>query len=193
MLMHSAFIFPVSTERNWFAAYTQPRHEKAVAQQLEMKGIEVFCPTFRVESRWKDRRVHLQAPLFPGYVFTKICQPQRSLVLSAPGVIRILSANGRPVPIPEAEIEAVRLCTAGVTQLERHPIVEGGMRVRVRSGPFFGLEGMVLRHNKTCKVLVSIAAIQQGVAVELDCDCLEPVDDLGSGMVVKTSGSTASV
>lgn len=100
---------------------------------------------------------------------------QRALVLSAPGVIRIVSANGRPLPIPAAEIEAVRLCVAESPKLERHPIVEGGTRVRVRSGPFLGLEGTVLCQNNKCKVLVSIAAINQAVAVELDCNCLEAV------------------
>lgn len=176
--LHLSSILPTAGDRSWYAAYTQPRHEKAVAQQLEFKGVEVFCPTFPLESKWKDRTVRIAAPLFPGYVFTRICSSQRALVLSAPGVIRILSANGRPVPIPPAEIEAVRLCLAETTRLERHSIVEGGTRVRVRSGPFLGLEGTVVRQNETCKVLVSIAAIHQAVALELDCDCLEPVPNL---------------
>jgi transcription antitermination factor NusG len=177
--LHLSSISPIGADHNWYAAYTQPRHEKAVAQQLEFKGVEVFCPTFRLESKWKDRTVRIAAPLFPGYVFARICLSQRALVLSAPGVIRILSANGRPVPIPVAEIEAVRLCLAETTKLERHSIVDGGIRVRVRTGPFLGLEGTVVRQNDTCKVLVSIAAIQQAVALELDCDCLELVPNAG--------------
>ncbi len=181
--MHSSFTSTVPADYSWYAAYTQPRHEKAVAQQLDWKGIEVFCPTFNFESKWKDRRVQIQAPLFPGYVFTRICRSQKGIVLSAPGVIRILSQSGRPVAIPVAEIEAVRLCVAAATKLERHAVVESGTRVRVRSGPFSGLEGTVVRQEGTCKVLVAIAAIHQAVALELDGDSLEPVGKLDPSLV----------
>ncbi len=159
----------------WYAAYTHPRHEKAVAEQLKCKDIEVFCPTVAVVSKWKDRKVRLQKPLFPGYVFAMIYLSQTGTVLSTPGVIRILSSRGCPIPIPIAEIEAVRRCTAEPARIERHPVLENGIRVRVRCGPLAGLEGTVARQSKPCKVVISIAAIHQAVALELDDDCLEPV------------------
>ena len=52
-------------EARWFAVYTHPRHEKAVSEQLEKRGVEAFLPTFTSESQWKDRRVKITSPLFP--------------------------------------------------------------------------------------------------------------------------------
>jgi transcription antitermination factor NusG len=159
---------------SWYAIYTYPRHERAVADQLEHKGVETFLPMSSVESRWKDRTVRLQSPLFPSYVFTRILMADRVTVLKTPGVIRILSANGSLLPILDSEINAVRRCIAG-TGLEPHPFVETGAWVRVRSGPFSGLEGIVTQNNNRCKVVISISAIHRSIALEVDCDSLQPI------------------
>ena len=50
----------------WYALYTRPRHEKAVAEQLTRHQIEAFLPLREVLSRWKDRKKLVQLPLFPG-------------------------------------------------------------------------------------------------------------------------------
>lgn len=159
----------------WYAAYTLPRHERAVVEQLARKNIQVFCPMYLEQRKRKDRKVRLQMPLFPGYVFARIALSERVAVMSAPGVIRIVSSNGHPVPIPAAEIEAVRLCLAEATKVQPHPLIEDGMLVRVRTGPFAGLEGRIARASNSCKVVVSIAAVHQAIALEVDEDFLEPV------------------
>src|ERR1700760_4484365 len=94
----------------WYAFATQPRHEKVVAQQLESKSIESFLPLLKATSVWKDRRVVIQRPLFPGYVFTRLDAKDRNHVLRVPSVVRILSFGGTPAAIDDAEIDAVRLC-----------------------------------------------------------------------------------
>ena len=53
----------------WYAAYTHPRHEKKVAQQLKERDIEHFLPIYRSVRKWKDRRKELDLVLFPGYLF----------------------------------------------------------------------------------------------------------------------------
>src|ERR1700692_1792555 len=56
-------------EPHWYAAYTFANHEKGVAQQLERRSVECFLPLYESVRRWKDRRVRLCPPFFPGYVF----------------------------------------------------------------------------------------------------------------------------
>lgn len=160
-------------EPHWFATYTYPRHEQAVADVLTRKGVEIFLPTVQKISQWKDRRVKLQVPLFPGYVFTRMCVDERVKVLSVPSVIRILSSRGIPVPVSEDEINAVRFCAQRGAKLQNHCFLTAGDRVQVKRGLFEGLEGIVARHNNGCRLIVSISLIHQSVALEIDADLLE--------------------
>lgn len=54
---------------NWYALYTCSRNEKQVAAQLQQRDIEFALPLYVSVRRWKDRRVALQLPLFPSYIF----------------------------------------------------------------------------------------------------------------------------
>jgi transcription antitermination factor NusG len=159
----------------WYAVYTCPRHEKVVTEQLTLRSVEAFLPTFVTESHWKDRRVRIQTPVFPGYVFTRINLSERSKVFTVPGVVRMLSFNGTPAPIDNSEIEAVRLCLERGATLEPHPFLEVGDRVRVRSGVLEGLEGVVSRCKKERRLIIPISLINQSVAVEVDVQLLEPL------------------
>jgi transcription antitermination factor NusG len=159
----------------WYAVYTYPRHEKAVREQLESKSIEAFLPTFASESHWKDRRVRIQTPLFPGYVFTRIDLSERSKVFAVSGVIRMVSFNGTPAPIDDTEIQAVRLCLEQGVAVQPYPFLEVGDRVRVRSGVLKGLEGLISRCKNERRLIIPISLINQSVAVEIDVQLLELV------------------
>lgn len=160
----------------WYAVYTYPRHEKAVTEQLEAKYIETFLPTFVTESRWKDRRVQIQTPAFPRYVFVRSNKSERSKVFAVPGVVRILSYNGTPAPIDELEIEAVKLCLERGATLEAHTSIEIGEHVRVRSGMLEGVVGLVVRCKNARRLIVPISLINQSIAVEVDANLLEPLN-----------------
>jgi len=160
---------------HWCAVYTYPRHEKSVAEQLKTKSLEAFLPTYATRSRWKDRSVQICRPLFPGYVFTRISLEDRIKVITVPSVVRILSFNGRPADVSDQEIESIRLCLGGGANLEAHPFPEIGESVRVCSGAFEGVEGVVVNSKDKCKVIVSISLIHQSVALEIDAKHLEPV------------------
>ena len=176
LLNYTPLLNRASSHTRWYAVYTYPRHEKAVKKQLESKSIEAFLPVFLTENRWKDRRVQIQNPLFPGYVFTRINLSERSRVLTIPGVIRMLSFNGIPAPIDDSEIEAVRLCMERGAALEPYPFLEIGDRVRVRSGVLEGLEGLISRCKDERRLIVPISLINQSVAVEIDVQFLELLD-----------------
>lgn len=168
----------VQKETHWYAVYTNSRHEKSVADHLASKDIEVFLPTITVVSSWKDRKVKIQTPAFPGYVFTRICVNERGRVLAVPGVVRILSFNGVPARLNEAEIENIRLCHQRGALIEARPSFEVGEMVRVRSGVLAGLEGFVSRCKEERRLIVPLSAINQSVAVQVDIDLLEPIGPL---------------
>jgi transcription antitermination factor NusG len=167
----------------WYVAYTYPRHEKAVSDQLQLRLVETFLPTYKHTSTWKDRRVQLELPLFEGYVFTRMMARERGKVLSVASVIRILSYRGIPAPVHDAEIDAIRMCIANGAKLAPHPYVAVGDRVRVRDGVFEGLEGIVVRKSNQCKLVVSLSLIHQSVSLEVEPKYLEIIKPLKVGAI----------
>ena len=88
---------------NWFALYTMPQTEQSVIRHLNARQIESFLPTYESVHVWKNRqRVKLVRPLFPSYVFVRICAGDRGSVLGSPGVLRIVGNCQGPLPVPEA-------------------------------------------------------------------------------------------
>ena len=152
----------------WYAAYTCSRHEKRIAQQLQDRGIEHFLPTYRSVRRWKDRKKELELALFPGYVFVRLELINRLQVLQLPGVVRFVSFNGQPTPLPEDNIEALRNGLSNNVRAEHHPFLSVGRRVKVVCGPLCGAQGILIRRRNNCRLIISIDAIMRSVAVEID-------------------------
>ena len=161
-------------DREWYAAYTCAQHEKSVSQQIRAKGVEVLLPTAPVERRWKDRVVQLELPLFPGYVFVRMRLEERLKVLSVPSVVRLVSSNGKPAAVDSSEIEAIRSCLTSPSGVQSHPYVAMGSRVRVKCGVLLGVEGIIVRHEAGCRLVVSIQLLHQALAVEIDPADVEP-------------------
>ncbi|MGB7730062.1 MAG: UpxY family transcription antiterminator [Candidatus Acidiferrum sp.] len=163
-----------SSEPRWYAAYTSANHEKRVAQQLERRQVESFLPVYESVRRWKDRRVRLQLPLFPSYVFVRLALRDRLQVLDIQGVARLVGFGGHPTPVPAEDVEALRSCFEAGRALQPHPYVRRGQRVRVLSGPLAGFSGIVLRQRNRTRFVVSFELLQRSVAVEMNVSDFDP-------------------
>src|SRR5215470_15040410 len=86
----------VFVEEHWYAAYTCASHEKRVAGELGARDVEHFLPLYTSVRRRKDRRVNLELPLFPGYVFVRLALSDRLRVLQIPSVVRLVGFGGLP-------------------------------------------------------------------------------------------------
>ena len=95
-------------EQHWYAAYTCAQHEKRVAAELGMREVEHFLPLYSSVRRWKDRRVTLDLPLFPGYVFVRLALRDRLRVVQIPSVVRLVGFSGLPTALPDEEMEILR-------------------------------------------------------------------------------------
>jgi transcription antitermination factor NusG len=152
----------------WYAAHTSANHEERVAERFVTRGVEHFLPTYPSVRRWKDRRVTLQLPLFPGYVFVRLALRDRLSVVQIPGVARLVGFGGAPTALPEQEIDALRAGLASGGRAEPHPFLTVGRRVRVKTGSMAGLEGILMRRKSRARLVVSVELIQRAVAVEID-------------------------
>jgi transcription antitermination factor NusG len=162
-------------EPRWYAIYTWANHEKRVKEQLDERCIESFLPLYEAVRRWKDRRVRLQLPLFPGYLFVHLPLRDRLHVLQLPSVVRLVGFNGLPTALRDSEIETLRNGLSNRLRAEPHPYLTVGRRVRISAGPFAGLEGFLKRKRKNLRVIVSLDLIQRLIAVDVDALDVQPV------------------
>lgn len=159
----------------WYALRTRSRHEKRVQEQLEARGIEPFLPLMERWRQWKDRRKRVAFPLFPGYCFARFPVSLRVDVLKTHGVVQILGNQDGPLPVPDAEIEAVRHLVESTLPYDPHPYLTEGMQVEVIRGPLAGLRGLLLRKGARARLVIGVALIHQGASVELDALDVAPV------------------
>lgn len=159
-----------STEsERWFAVWTRSRHEQMVRDQLAARHIEAFLPTIPRWSRWKDRKKKIDWPLFPGYCFAKV-DPQATLpILKCSGVVSIVSFDGRPAPIPDAEVDSIRLLIGSELQYDPCPLLKTGALVEVVGGPLRGVVGRLTRKVAGhARLVLAVELIGQAVSVEVD-------------------------
>ncbi len=154
---------------DWYAIWTRSRHEQTVREQLEQRHIEAFLPTIPRWSRWKDRKKKIDWPLFPGYCFARF-DPNESLpVLKCTGVVNIVSFDGKPAPIPDFELDSIRVLVGSELQFDPCPLIHEGMMVDVVHGPLKGVKGRLMRKDaQRARLVLSVDLIGQAVSVEVD-------------------------
>jgi len=163
--------------KHWYAVYTYPQHEKGCVKQLMQRGLEVFLPTYAEERVWKNRqRARLELPLFPSYVFVQMGATERSKVLGAPAVLRILGNGQGPQPIPDGVVDLLR-SEPFRGRLQRESEIVVGQRVRIRSGALQGVEGVLVRKKNSLWFVLAIELINQRATMEVKSTDIEMLTD----------------
>jgi len=164
---------------HWFVLFVRSNQEKRTAQRLAAFEIEHFLPCYRSLRQWKDRRVSLEVPLFPGYVFVRLPWSDRNRVLTLPHVLSLVGRKNSPSVVSEEEIDTIQKgITAG--NATPHPVLSAGQRVLITSGVLCGMQGTLLRTQNGTRVVVAIESIYRGFAVDVDIECLRPMGLLNS-------------
>ncbi len=152
----------------WYAIWTRSRHEIVVREQLEKKGYEAFLPTIPRWSRWKDRKKKIDWPLFPGYCFARFNVEDTLPILKCTGVVNIVSFDGKPAPIPERELDSIRVLVGSDLQYDPCPMIKTGAMVEVTHGPLKGVVGRLTRKGTQDRLVLSVDLIGQAVSVQVD-------------------------
>jgi len=157
-------------QEQWYAVQTRARHEKLVGYRFQERGITSFLPVVTEVHRWSDRKKIVELPLFSCYIFARIVPTNvdRLRVLKVDGVLSLVGTRGEGTPIPEEQIQSVRILVEQKMQYSSHPFLKIGQRVRVRSGALDGMEGILVSRNGDRSLVVSIDAIQRSLSVRLE-------------------------
>ncbi|HXM98834.1 MAG TPA: UpxY family transcription antiterminator [Candidatus Dormibacteraeota bacterium] len=179
-------------QNDWYAVYTKHQHEKSAAELLTRKGFEVLLPLYGVTHRWKDRVKNIWLPVFPCYLFLRADLRRKLEILRTAGVFWLVENGGRACTVPETDIESVRRLTQSAEQLEPHPYMTVGDRVRVKAGPLTGVEGILVRVKNEYRVVVSVQLLQKAVAAEVDIASVEQIEKW-SGSWIATNDTQQAV
>jgi transcriptional antiterminator RfaH len=159
--------------RRWFALYTKPHKEYMVQGLLRSHDVETYLPEIAVAVRRRDRRD--KKPFFPHYLFARLdpYSDQMAKVRWTPGLRRIVSAGGQPVPIPNEVVAHIRhRLETMVEETPPAPFRQGEI-VHVTRGPFEGLDAMFDRAlSPQGRVRVLLELMGRLVAAELDVEDL---------------------
>jgi transcription antitermination factor NusG len=161
---------------NWFVLFVRANQEKKTAQRLASHEIEYFLPSYRSVRQWKDRRVTLEMPLFPGYVFVHLPFLERNSVLTLPNVVGLVGGKNSPSIVSTEEIDCIR---KGIDfgNAAPHPALMVGQRVMITSGVLSGIQGTLLRGQNNTRVVISVDSIGRSFAVDVDISSLKPLED----------------
>lgn len=151
----------------WFAVQVWSRSESKVASILEHKGYECFLPTYESKRKWANRTQTLQSPLFPGYVFCRLQEHVAGLVMTTPGVVRVLGFGKRPYAVSDDEIHAIQKASLG-EDVGPYAYLHVGQKVRIRSGPLAGLVGILTQKRNKYRLVVSVQLIMKSMSIEVD-------------------------
>jgi transcription antitermination factor NusG len=159
----------------WYVLFVRSNQEKKVADRLSGRAIEHFLPCYTSMRRWKDRRVELKMPLFPGYVFVRLPFLERMKVLTLPNVVSLVGTRNAPSVVSEDEIACIRKGTehGGAAP---HDCLEAGQRVVITAGAMAGMEGILLRRQNKARLIVMVESISRAFSVEIESACVRPLD-----------------
>ena len=156
-------------EKNWYVLRVRSQAERLVHLGLYKKQFEVLNPTYQALSIRKDRRKVLTKPIFNGYIFIRtLLNTECHLeILKTPGVVEILKSQNGPTPVPDDQIENVRLLEKHVGDCFYGKHFEVGDAIFVREGPLTGLRGVIDRLDRK-KLHIHIDAIPGSVMIDVE-------------------------
>ena len=157
----------------WYAAYTNPRAERKVFEQLRKRDIEVFLPVHNVLKQYKNRKKKVEEVLFKSYIFVRITSKSYLEVLNIKGVVRFVSFEGKPFPVPENQIEIVkRIISNEVVFNVEDTVYSKGDKVEIIEGPLKGLKGDLVNIKGNYKVAMVLDNLHKTIFVDIDQRCL---------------------
>jgi transcription termination/antitermination protein NusG len=162
----------------WYVLQTLPNGEYRAAESLRERGITAYVPGFEGGERSSGCGRRVAYPLFPGYVFARFADTAATLlsVLRTPGALRLLGLYGVLVPVPDVEIESLRLILRWGAGFQVHSFLRPGIPVRVSRGAMAGVEGRLLHFTRKPRLVLWIQALGESLSVEVDTDEVEPLD-----------------
>lgn len=160
-----------SPSSRWIVLHAKSRQEKALAEDLSARGLELYLPLIRSVRYYGRRKAKVELPLFPGYVFLHGEREDGFTADRTGRVVSVLQVSDQKSFADEiAQIKAVLERDGRLVACD--PIVNGTL-VEVKSGPFRGVRGVVERGMPHDRLVIQVSMIGKGSELEIDRSLLE--------------------
>ena len=158
----------------WHVLHVKSRQEKALTADLRALSIPHFLPLVRQVKFHGGRKVTVETPLFPGYVFLRgtvdeAYQADRTRRVA--GIIKVADQKHL-----DWELRNIHLALTRAAPLVAYAHLKKGVRVRVTAGPMAGLEGMIKDHASRERLVLQVNMLGQAVSLEVDGGLLEVIE-----------------
>ena len=126
----------------WYVVYSNPHKEQQAQFHLGLKGVQTFFPRLRVPATGENKEKIV--PLFRNYLFARIdVTSEYHLVVWTPGVRRLVSFGGEPVPIQEEVVQFLKQKADPRGVIPARSRLRRSQEVEISGGPFDGLMGII--------------------------------------------------
>jgi transcription antitermination factor NusG len=157
-----------STEHcRWWAAQTRSRQEKQLMRKLLACDVAFYCPIVPHHYRSPSGRARVShLPLFSGYVFIAGDERARDQALRTGCVANCLAAPAQDQLV--RQLHAIETAIGSGAALRPEARIPVGSPVRVKSGPFAGVEGIVAERRGRMRLYLSVDFIQKGASLAVN-------------------------
>ena len=145
-----------------------------MAEFCRVQRFEHYLPLRRETKIYQRRKVTVEKPVFPGYIFVSYDRDGRLELLKTNNIVRILESPDERNLLHE--LEQIQKALSVDATLGAVAALKKGRHVRITGGPFMGVEGLIQDLKGGAKVLLNVDMIGRAVAVEVDRDFLEVMD-----------------
>jgi transcriptional antiterminator RfaH len=160
--------------RRWRVLHVRAQQEKVLAKEMGVMSIEHFLPLNNETRRAGRKKVQVQTPVFPGYLFINSTLDEAYRVDRTKRVVNILNVVNQEQLA--WELANLRKALQQKAPLRQHAFLKKGKRVSIRSGPFEGLEGVVEDRANSGRLILQVQVLGKATSLEIDMSLLDPLD-----------------
>jgi transcriptional antiterminator NusG len=158
---------------DWVVLHTKSRQEKALFEDLSAQSIRCFLPLVRAPKFHGKRRVFVEEPLFPGYVFLKGTMEQAYFADRTRRVANILPVTDQ-IGL-DYDLRGFALALSKKGEFNPYPFLQKGIRVEVKSGPLRGLQGYIEDPSRCERIVLSVNLLHKSAILDIHGAMLAPI------------------
>lgn len=163
-------------EKQWYAVYVKSRNEKKVFGRLIEQEVETYLPLLKTLRQWSDRKKMVEVPLFSSYIFVNTTPKHFNKILTVEGIVNFVKFEGKPAPIPNNQIENLKLLLFSGEKFEISPDeFDIGENVEVFKGSLKGFKGTFVNYHGKKYAMLRIDAVNRSLIIKISPSCLKKV------------------